>query len=259
MKKHPKTLTIAGLDPSSGAGLTADIKTFEALKCYGLAVCTANTIQNDVEFDSCYWVDVSVIKNQIALLFKQFSINFVKIGIIENWHVLNEIIDFLLIQNPTIKIVVDPVLKSSSEYNFHEELKNINNQNSSSLGLFDAILNKIYLLTPNYNEIQELYSTKNIEETIKHISERTNMLLKGGHLETAVGKDMLFTQEGKNFSLNPKMKNTSEKHGSGCVLSSAITAQLALGFNLLKSCYRAKRYTEKVLNSNTTLLGYHRI
>ena len=87
MKKHPKTLTIAGLDPSSGAGLTADIKTFEALKCYGLAVCTANTIQNDVEFDSCYWVDVSVIKNQIALLFKQFSINFVKIGIIENWHV----------------------------------------------------------------------------------------------------------------------------------------------------------------------------
>ena len=259
MKKRPKILTIAGLDPSSGAGLTADIKTFEALKCYGLAVCTANTIQNDVEFDSCYWVDILIIKSQIELLFKQFSIDFVKIGIVRSWHVLDEIIDFLLIQNPTVKIIVDPVLRSSSAFNFHDVENNTEAKNLSSDHYFDTILNKIYLLTPNYNEIRELYKDKDIEETIKYISEQTNILLKGGHLETAIGKDVLFTKEGMTFLLNPKMKNISEKHGSGCILSSAITAQLALGFNLLKSCYRAKRYTEKVLSSNTTLLGYHRI
>ena len=256
MRKRPYVLTIAGFDPSSGAGLTADIKAFEALKCYGLAVCTANTVQNDIKFESCYWTDIEIVKNQIELVFNRFSIDFVKIGIVENWVVLEEIVDFLIAKNPTIKIIVDPVLKSSSDYDFHRPLKNQSNQNEI---LFDRILNKIYLLTPNYNEIKELYSAKSIEETIKHISEKTNLLLKGGHAEKAVGKDTLFTKEEMEFSLNPKMKNISEKHGSGCVLSAAITAQLAVGFSLLKACYRAKRYTEKVLSSNTTLLGYHNI
>ena len=259
MKERPKTLTIAGLDPSSGAGLTADIKTFEALKCYGLAVCTANTIQNDIRLKQCHWVDTSVIKSQIELLYQQFSIDFVKIGIVQNWDVLDEIIDFLLIQNPRVKIIVDPVLKSSSEFSFRNSENNKDSKNLLIDTSFDKILNKIYLLTPNYNEIKELYSDKSIEETINHISEQTNVLLKGGHIETAIGKDILLTKDCKQFTLNTKIKNTSEKHCSGCVLSSAITAQLALGFNLLKSCYRAKRYTEKVLSSNATLLGYHRI
>ena len=119
MKKRPYVLTIAGFDPSGGAGLIADIKTFEALKVYGLSVCTANTIQNDIDFKSCYWVDIEIIKHQIAILFDRFRIDYVKIGIIKNWEILNTIIDLLLRKNAEIKIVLDPVLRSSSNFDFH--------------------------------------------------------------------------------------------------------------------------------------------
>ncbi|SEK90484.1 hydroxymethylpyrimidine/phosphomethylpyrimidine kinase [Aquimarina amphilecti] len=250
MQTRPNVLTIAGFDPSSGAGLTADIKTFEALKCYGFAVCTANTIQSDTSFEECYWIDIGIIKNQIKILFKNFEIDYVKIGIIQNWKVLHDIIDFLLEKNSNVKIVLDPVLKSSSDFDFHK----------LSLGEneFEEVLNKIYLLTPNYNEIKAFYPDKTIEETIKHISSKTNVFLKGGHREGMLGKDELFTKEGTSFRLNPKNKNITEKHGSGCVLSSSITAYLSQGFPLLKSCYRGKRYIEKVLSSNTSLLGYHK-
>ncbi|GAA0712910.1 hydroxymethylpyrimidine/phosphomethylpyrimidine kinase [Aquimarina litoralis] len=252
MKKRPNVLTIAGFDPSSGAGLSADIKTFEALKCYGFAVCTANTIQNDTDFEECIWIDKEVMKSQISILFKKFKIDFVKIGIVQNWEILYEIVDFLLKKNSKIKIVLDPVLRSSSSYDFHSSIKNDNHY-------FEEVLQKIYLITPNYEEIGRLYPDKNIKETINHISGYTNLLLKGGHRKEMVGKDELYTKKGNCFTLNPKRNRITEKHGSGCILSSAVTAYLALGFPLLKACFRAKRYTENVLSSNKTLLGYHRI
>jgi len=248
MKKRPNILTIAGFDPSSGAGLTADIKTFETLKCYGLAVCTANTVQNDIEFKNCHWTSIELIRNQIEVLFDRFDIDFVKIGIVQNWEVLHEIIDVVLEKNEKIKIILDPILKSSSNFKFHEH--------SNSIQL-DQILEKIYLITPNYLEIEKLYTNKTTKETVQHICSKTNLFLKGGHRSEAIGKDELFTKTGKYFVLNPKQQNVSEKHGSGCVLSSAIIAYLALGFPLLKASFRGKKYTEQVLGSNTSLLGYH--
>ncbi len=247
MKNRPNILTIAGFDPSNGAGLTADIKTFEQLKCYGLAVCSANTIQNDITFAACLWTSLETIKSQIEVLFSRFTIDFVKIGIVENWDVLDELITLLLAKNPNIKIVVDPVLKSSSNFTFH----------NSNVELLDQILNKIYLLTPNYEEIKELYPHKTIEETIQHISSKTNLFLKGGHRSEAIGVDQLFTKNGERYSFQPEEHNISEKHGSGCVLSSAITSYLALEFPLAKACDKGKRYTENFLSSNKTLLGYH--
>ncbi len=254
MKSRPNTLSIAGFDPSSGAGLTADIKTFEALKCYGLAVCTANTIQDDNTFIECHWVDVEVVIEQLDVLLERFDITFVKIGVIQNWKVLHRIVNFLAEKNKNIKIVLDPVLKSSSDFDFHDALVQADLKNE-----FDQVLDKIYLITPNYQEIEALYMDETMEETIKKIASKTHLLLKGGHKKEAIGTDELFTKDGKHFILHPKGNNNSEKHGSGCVLSSAITAYLALGLPLLKSCFRAKRYTEKVLSSNKNLLGYHRI
>jgi len=251
MKKHPYILAIAGFDPSGGAGLMADIKTIEAIKGYGLGVCTANTIQNDISFQSCNWVDFDSIKQQIEVLFNRFEIDAVKIGIIENWSVLNQVVDLVIEKNRDIKIIVDPILSSSTNYDFQDR-----EQSEQEL---DHILDKIHLLIPNYEEIQRLYKGKSIAEAIKYISAKTNLYLKGGHNSTAIGKDELFTKGQKDYVLNPKGSNISEKHGSGCVLSSAITAYLGLGFPLLKACYRGKRYVEKVLSSNESLLGYHRI
>ena len=174
-----------------------------------------------------------------------------KIGIVQNWEILHEIVDFLLKKNSKIKIILDPVLRSSSSYDFHSSIENNNHY-------FEKVLQKIYLITPNYEEIGRLYADKNIKETINHISGYTNLLLKGGHRKEMIGRDELYTIEGGYFTFNPKGSIIAEKHGSGCVLSSAITAYVASGFPLLKACFRAKRYTEKVLSSNATLLGYHK-
>ncbi len=251
MKNRPNVLTIAGFDPSGGAGILADVKTLEMLKCYGLAVCTANTIQNDMSFESCIWIEEKFIKAQIKVLLDRFTIEIVKIGIIENWRLLNIVIDFLLEKNNKLKIILDPVISSSTHFEFHKSsVKNFENE-------FDKVLQKTYLVTPNYNEITALYSNKTLEESIEYISSKTNLFLKGGHKKEAIGVDELFTVERESFVFNPKGKNISEKHGSGCVLSSAIAGYLALGFPLLKACYKGKRYTEKVLSSNNNLLGYH--
>ncbi|CAM1342097.1 hydroxymethylpyrimidine/phosphomethylpyrimidine kinase [Tenacibaculum amylolyticum] len=252
MKQRPYILTIAGFDPSSGAGLTADIKTFEALRCYGLSVCTANTVQNDISFSKCYWTPVEIIKEQIDILFDRFKIDVVKIGIVENWSVLNMILNVIKTKNASCKIVLDPVLKSSTAFDFHEESSKKTFEES-----FDEILKKIYLITPNYQEIQNLYQDKSIEETIIHIQSKTNLFLKGGHKTEKIGVDELYTQEGKRFALKPKRNSYYEKHGSGCVLSSAIASYIALKYPLLKSCYKGKRYVETILSSNKTLLGYH--
>jgi hydroxymethylpyrimidine/phosphomethylpyrimidine kinase len=85
LSKHKYILTIAGHDPSGGAGITSDIKTFEAHGLYGLSVCTAITVQNDIKFESCCWVSTDTILAQIEIVFEQFEINVVKIGIIEYW------------------------------------------------------------------------------------------------------------------------------------------------------------------------------
>lgn len=247
MTKRPHILTIAGFDPSSGAGLTADIKTFERLKCVGFAACTANTVQNDQEFHACYWQSKEVIIDQINLLFKRFEIRFVKIGIVENWSVLNDILDHLHFLNPDIKVVLDPILSSSSTFDFHD----------TDADQLSNILKKIYLITPNFQEIERLFPKKTISEAIEHIRQHTHLYLKGGHRSDQVGKDELYLISGKSFSFNPKMRGISEKHGSGCVLSAALICYLANEFSLIKACKRAKMYTEKFLSSNPTLLGYH--
>lgn len=246
MKKRPYILSIAGLDPSGGAGLVVDCKTFEASKCQGLSVCTANTIQTDVAFQSCYWTATSIVKEQIVFLFDRFEINVVKIGIVENWQFMLEIIELLISRNAKVKIVVDPVLSATTNFDFQTDFNTV---------LIDSILDKIFLLTPNYIEIQKLFPAKDFNETILHISGKTNLLLKGGHNEVEKGKDFLYTKEGKMFSINPKYSPIYPKHGSGCVLSSAIASHLALGFPLLKSCFRGKRFTEKYLGSSKELLG----
>ena len=249
MKTRPHILSIAGFDPSGGAGILADCKTFEALKCQGLAACTANTIQTDVDFTDCLWVDYSTIEKQIQTLCNRFSIDVVKVGIIENWTVLQKVVTTLKKINPSVKIVLDPVLSSSTHFNFQTDFDET---------VFDKVLEDIYLLTPNVNEIKKLYPQKTVEQTIDHIQSKTNLFLKGGHNIEQKGKDFLYSNGGKVYPLNPKVKQAYEKHGSGCVLSSAISAYLALGFPLLKSVFRAKRFTEKYLNSSQYLLGNFR-
>ncbi|SFN96079.1 hydroxymethylpyrimidine/phosphomethylpyrimidine kinase [Salegentibacter flavus] len=246
---RPFVLSIAGFDPSGGAGLLADIKTFEMLGCYGLSVNTANTIQNDKKFEACHWTSEAIILQQLELLLESFPVEVVKIGIVENLQVLNKVIDKLLIRNQNIKIIWDPVLKSSSGFSFQEPQEFQEN--------LESVLERVFLVTPNFNELKMFHPELHLEETIRKISSQTNLHLKGGHRMANIGLDELFSTEGECLSFKPGQTDCSEKHGSGCILSSALAAQLALDDSLPMAAQKAKNYIEKVLASNKTLLGYH--
>lgn len=248
---RPFVLSIAGFDPSGGAGLLADTKTFEMLGSYGLAVNTANTLQNDTKFEACHWASEAVILQQLELLLESFPVGVVKIGIVENLQVLKKVIDKLLVRNQNIKIVWDPILKSTSGFSFQEPQEFQKN--------LESILERVFLVTPNFDELHLFYPGSNMEETIQKISSQTNLYLKGGHRPEAVGLDELFTTDGECLRLEPSRTGCSEKHGSGCVLSSALAAQLALGDLLPVAARKAKDYIEKILASNKTLLAYHNL
>lgn len=248
MKEKPYVLTIAGLDPSSGAGITSDIKTFEAHSVYGLSVCTAVTVQNDVSFKECVWIEESIIIAQIEALFERFSISVVKIGIIESWKVLSRVIGVLKKMNPSIKIILDPILKASAGFDFH---------NKQDFVVFEKILQSCDFITPNYEEIKELFPDKTVEETIEFISKRTNIYLKGGHRTIKKGWDEVYYSAIVQLNIEPGIDQVYEKHGSGCVLSAALTSNLANEMPIEDACKNAKRYTEQFLNSNESLLGSH--
>lgn len=248
MNQKNYILTIGGLDPSSGAGITSDIKTFEAHDLYGLSVCTAVTVQNDSTFKNCIWIDELVIINQIETLFECFSIAVVKIGIIESWERLLVVVETLKRLNPEIKIILDPVLKTSSGFDFHTK---------QNFNVFTAILEHCYFITPNYNEIKELFPNKNIEDTIDFMASKTNVYLKGGHRTDKKGWDEVYYSKIVKLNIPPIATAVFQKHGSGCVLSATLASNLKKGFNLEDSCKNTKQYIEQFLNSNESLLGRH--
>lgn len=245
---RPFVLSIAGFDPSGGAGVLADVKTFEQHQVYGLAIVTGNTIQTEDSFHAMHWVDLDFVLNSIEKLFKAYDIKAVKIGIVPSLDYLKSIVDEIRKYSNEVKIIWDTVLKSSTEFEFAI----VENQS-----LLIDILNKIDLITPNYNEILKLVTQKiSHEEIAQSLSKHCAILLKGGHNPESIGTDYLYTKE-EQIILTPKATVIAEKHGSGCVLSSAITANLALNHDLSKSCQKAKLYIENYLNTNNTKLGYH--
>jgi hydroxymethylpyrimidine/phosphomethylpyrimidine kinase len=244
--ERPYVLTIAGLDPSSGAGLTADIKTFEQLKVYGLAVCTGLTLQTEDEFLSVKWRDIDEVKIEIELLLNKYPVKAIKFGIVPSFEFLSQLINSIKNKYPQIKIVVDPVWKSSTGFVLNE----------SGIILNESFLKQITLITPNVPELEFMCHGNDTTEFINNFAQFSNILVKGGHNKEKVGVDTLY-QKNKITELVSHQKNIWSKHGSGCVLSAAITANLTLGKDLKEACSLAKNYIEKYLSSNNSLLGYH--
>ncbi|MDP5199396.1 hydroxymethylpyrimidine/phosphomethylpyrimidine kinase [Flavobacterium sp. DG2-3] len=240
---RPFVLTIAGLDPSGGAGILADIKTFEQHKVTGFAISTANTIQTENQFYEIQWTDLSFVIRSIETMFLNYKISVAKIGIVSSLYDLNRIVSTVKRLSSSTKIVWDPVLKSTTKFEF------MNIENRLDL---NKILSKIDLITPNYHEMKILFP----EFVLIENQFPTNVLLKGGHNEKAIGTDRLFLKD-EILELFPSEKKCSEKHGSGCVLSSAIASNLALNQSIKEACKNAKIYIENYLSSTSTLIGYH--
>ncbi|MFD2785805.1 hydroxymethylpyrimidine/phosphomethylpyrimidine kinase [Hymenobacter rubripertinctus] len=246
---RPYVLSLAGFDPSGGAGLLADGKTFEQLGAYGFGVCTALTVQTDVAFERVNWVPLADIQDQARPLLTRFRVEWAKIGLVENLLELPKLLQWLRAQNPALGVVWDPVLKASAGYDFHA---------GPPPELVADICTGLALITPNQPEMRRLWpAAPTAPEAAVAVSRFCPVLLKGGHADGAEAVDVLY-QNGRvvaEFSA-PRLAH-GEKHGSGCVLSAAIVAGLARGESLVDACRAGKAYTARVLASNETLLGYH--
>ncbi len=234
----PKVITIAGHDPCAGAGITADIKAFEQHEVYGLSVISAITVQNDSEFNKVYPIDTTLMIEQIDILLKRYDIEVVKIGLINDFEVLKRIVSHLKECLPKIKIIWDPILKSSSGFNIH------NNMNIDT-----DVLSKLFLITPNFKEYK--FFERNNINLLKY-----PCLLKGGHNDQKPGTDILVIDD-KYFEIEGTPFDGKTKHGTGCILSASIAANLAKGLNIYQSCEKAKRYVEQFILSSDSNLGLH--
>ncbi|WP_454047706.1 hydroxymethylpyrimidine/phosphomethylpyrimidine kinase [Chryseobacterium sp. Marseille-Q8038] len=244
MQERPYVISIAGFDPSGGAGLLSDSKTFEQSKVMGLGVCTALTLQTASQCLSLEWRPVKEITEAIQVLMENYPVSAVKIGIVKDAEFLSKIVETVKESNSEVKIVWDPVLKSTSQFTFFD---------LETLPQLKNTVNKLSLITPNYNEYSVLKENNLLPDT-----HQCALLIKGGHREDHLGTDVLVENE-KETLLLPREKSTAyfPKHGSGCVLSSAIAAELAKGENRETACRNGKSYIEKFLKSNPTLLGTH--
>lgn len=238
-------MSIAGYDPSGGAGLLADIKTFEKLKVQGLGVCTAMTVQTGSQCFSLEWQPLETILSAIDILMKTYSVKVVKMGVVKDAGFLNEIILAIKANHPDVIMVWDPVLKSTSEFSFFD---------TNTISQLENVITQLDLLTPNYNEYKVLH-----ENHVFEVGDGScSVLIKGGHRADKPGTDILI-HEGKEISIDPVNTTLAfyPKHGSGCVLSSAIAGYLAKGENIEQACRKGKSYIEKFLTSSPTLLGFH--
>ena len=244
---RPYVLTIAGFDPSAGAGVLADIKTFENHHVYGLAVNTCTTYQNEDEFVGLNWIGIDKIKRQIDILFAKYEINFVKVGLVISLPILEEIIGHIKQYNKKCFIIWDPIIKSGSGFEIHKNMEQ---------DKLLTVCEKLSLITPNLPEMEFLFPKLEAMDGAHYLSYYVPALLKGGHSD-GDPIDFLY-QKGRKIEIYQvdRIENM-DKHGTGCVLSAAILANLALGYNLEKSCRAAKKYVTSFIISNTSRLGYH--
>ncbi len=243
-------MVVAGYDQSAGAGVLSDIKTLEAHGVYGYAAITGLTFQNEREIRRVEWLELQEIVEQIDLCYASASFDWVKIGITPSMGMAAAIIDHIRDHNPEVRIVLDPVIRASSGQAFWQKLTEE----------WESLAARCYLITPNWEEIGWLYPDGNIQKRCAAMTKEggCHIYLKGGHNRDHPGRDYLWSG-GEVGVLDPldTGREITSKHGSGCVLSSALTANLALGYPLPMAAERAKRYTERFLGSNKTLLGWH--
>lgn len=249
-KERPCVLSIAGFDPSGGAGILADIKTFEQHKVLGMGVVTGLTFQNDSEFEGIEWVDTNDIIRQVEILTRKYKFEFIKVGMLQSLESLEAIVANCKLKAENPKIIWDPIIKVSAGFEVHKSI--------DKKRVIDICKN-IYLITPNIDEIKALSGEEDEMKGGKSLSNYCHVFLKGGHRENKKGYDYLFTTDGKEFPFRAKKISGTGKHGSGCIISSAITANLANGLSIQRSCLRGKDYVTKILLSNKTLLGYHKL
>jgi hydroxymethylpyrimidine/phosphomethylpyrimidine kinase len=243
----PNVLSIAGSDPGGGAGIQADIKTFAALRCHGLTAITALTVQNSQGVFDIHLPPPSFVMAEIDQLFADSTIAAVKIGMLASPDIANAVADVLAQRKPPF-IVLDPVLSASTGAPLAS--------NDLAIAIIEKFAPLVSLITPNLAEAARLCGRdlptdiddmRNLAEQTHRLGFRS-VLLKGGHLAGASSDDLFFDGIAAEIYTGRRV-TTRHTHGTGCTLSSAIAAYVALGLELNAAIRSAKNFVTRALET----------
>ncbi|MGD8207274.1 MAG: bifunctional hydroxymethylpyrimidine kinase/phosphomethylpyrimidine kinase [Thiohalocapsa sp.] len=238
-------LSIAGSDPSGGAGIQADLKAISANRAYAMAVITALTAQSTQRVSAVESVPAAFVALQIDTVFSDVRVDAVKIGMVGNAGVAAAIADALR-RNGASHVVLDPVMVAKGgDRLLAEDAVDV---------LVRQLLPLAEVLTPNLPEAAALLGVREprhrdampeIAKRLRALGPR-NVLLKGGHLGDADSPDYLATSTGGEWLEGPRLTSRNT-HGTGCTLSSALAAQLARTGDVREACRRAKTYVAEAI------------
>lgn len=251
----PNVLSIAGSDPSGGAGIQADLKTFAALNCHGMAALTALTAQNTRGVSAVHCPPAEFVAAQIAMIFADVTVAAIKIGMLGAADVVEAVCAELHKQQDKrgkLLIVLDPVLVATS---------------GAVLGsdaVVEAMRRHLFplatIVTPNLAEAERLAgmpvrSREDMVRAALHLRDdaAAAWLIKGGHAEGPSANDLLVDSGGGRHWFSAPRVETRNTHGTGCTLSSAIAAYLARGETLVAAIRLAKNYLGQALRGADAL------
>jgi hydroxymethylpyrimidine/phosphomethylpyrimidine kinase len=249
--RYPRVLSIAGSDSGGGAGVQADLKTFSAMGCFGMTAITALTAQNTMGVRSIHGVPPEMLRDQIDAVVQDIGVDAVKIGMLHSSDIVRTVaqsIDRHHLKN----VVFDPVMVATSG-------AVLINQDAVDV-LVREMFPRAALITPNLDEAsllvgRTLASTTDMEDaanTLLGLGARA-VLLKGGHLAGDSVQDLLAHPSGLRLWMRAPRIATPNTHGTGCTLSSAIAAHLALGKTLEDAVQQARNYVRGALLHGATV------
>lgn len=250
----PVVLTIAGFDPSSGAGITADIKTIAAHGCYGVACISALTVQSTAGVRRVEPVNSELVAETLKELASDVEIAAVHIGMLGSGKVVRAVADFLA-KEKFPEVVLDPILKSSSGANLVDA--------PGARILVDRLLPLATVVTPNVDEASALtgLAVTNPEQmraaaTKLHAMGAVAVVITGGHLEKAIDLLSFTTKRGVEQEVfKSERQRSNSTHGTGCAFATAMTCHLALGRGLPEAVLLAKAYVTAAI-ANAHPLGH---
>lgn len=246
----PVALSIAGVDPSGGAGVLADVKAFSALQVYGTAVVAALTAQNTQAVTGFVAVDPAFVRQQLDTLLADVRVDAVKIGMLANEGVVVAVAEGLA-AIPAVPVVLDPVMVAKSG--------DLLLQRQAVAALREALLPRAHVLTPNLPEAGVLLDARPPETLpeMRRAAERLRrlladqghrwVLLKGGHMQ-GDPIDLLFDGDRMIEQARPRIE-TRNTHGTGCTLSAAIAALLARGADVPDAVTMAADYLHAAIRA----------
>lgn len=252
MKRYITCMTIAGSDPSGGAGIQADLKTFAALGCYGQAAITALTVQNTLGVKRSVAVDSQLLREQVEAVWQDVMPDAVKIGITATADIIRMLAELIEKWRPPF-VVLDPVMISSSGHRLMDP--------DACTALRDRLMPVCHLITPNIPEAKALLGEQCMTpmecmaQTLSHQEGGAAVLVKGGHSD-GEPTDVLYADGCIHTFTAPRI-STRNTHGTGCTLSSAIAAYHARGCSLPEAVAKAKSYLSAALEAGAMVYAGH--